>query len=173
MVQALSRRDGLAASGAVRSRSRSPAAGGDADARLAAIDDGVYKVVEDLNEFRFFWAERHETTASVEWLKNSRFPKHVLEKRGMIFRIKQKKVSEEFAEGMRQARTKEWGKFLRAKAVEVISQEKATALMNDGAECIPLRWIDTDKSEHLRRQGGPEVKPLHKARIVARRDLEK
>ena len=55
----------------------------------------------------------------------------------------------------------------------MIYQEKETALINDGAECIPLQWIDTDKSEHLRRPGGSEVEPLHNARLVARGDLER
>ena len=48
-------------------------------------------------------------------------------------------ASEEMAEGMRQDRTKEWVKLLIFKAAQVISQEKATALINDGAECIPLQ----------------------------------
>ena len=74
---------------------------------------------------------------------------------------------------MRKARLKEWNKFLTLKAVKIISEEEAQASIAEGAECIPLQWIDTDKNEHLRRPGGPEIEPLHKARLVARGGLEK
>ena len=53
------------------------------------------------------------------------------------------------------------------------SQEKATVLIADKAECIPLHWIFIEKRNHLRRPGGSEVDPLHKARLVARGGFEK
>ena len=68
---------------------------------------------------------------------------------------------------------REAGKFVSYKAVQVISREKAQALIAQGVECIPMQWIDTDKNEHMRKPGGPYVPPLHKARLVARGDLEK
>ena len=74
---------------------------------------------------------------------------------------------------MRQARKKEWGKFVRFKAVKVLSKDKAQELIAQGVECIPMQWIDTDKNDHMRKPGGPYVAPLHKARLVARGDLEK
>ena len=83
------------------------------------------------------------------------------------------KVTEEFAAGMLQARAKEGDQFLSCKAVKVISQEKAAAILAEGAECIPLQWIGSDKNDHLRRPGGPEVDPLHKAGRDARGDFEK
>ena len=46
-------------------------------------------------------------------------------------------------------------------------------MIEEGAECIPVQWIDKDKNDHLCRPGGPDVDPLHKARLVARGDLEK
>ena len=88
-----------------------------------------------------------------------------------MFRIG--KASEEFAAGARQARLKEWNKFPTLKAVKTISEEKAQALMAEGAECIPLQWIDKDMNEHLRHPAGPDIHILHKARLVARGDLEK
>ena len=75
-----------------------------------------------------------------------------MEKRGKIFRIE--KVDSKFADGMRQARRKEWGNFVSFKAVRVISREKAQALIAQGVECIPMQWIDIDKNEHLRKPGG-------------------
>ena len=89
---------------------------------------------------------RHNTNHNIQSPKNDR------DKRGNIFRIG--KVTEECAAGMRQARLKEWNKLLMFEAAKRISEEKALALMAEGAECIPLQWIDTDKNEHLRRPGG-------------------
>ena len=94
-----------------------------------------------------------------------------MEKRGKIFRIE--KADSKFADGMRQARRKDWDKFVSFKAVRVIPREKAQALIAQGVECIPMQWIDTDKNEHQRKPGGPYVPPLHKARLVACGKLEK
>ena len=94
-----------------------------------------------------------------------------MEKRGKLVRIE--KVDPKFADWMRQARKKEWGKFVRFKAVRVISRDKAQALIAQGVECIPMQWIDTDKNEHMRKPGEPYVFSLHKARLVARGDFEK
>ena len=79
-----------------------------------------------------------------------------MEKRGNIFRIE--KVDPKIADGMRQPRRKEWGKFDSFKAMRVISREKAQVLIAQGV---------------MRKPGGPYVLHLHKARLVARGDLEK
>ena len=76
-------------------------------------------------------------------------------KRATLFRIE--KVDPKFADGMRQARKKEGGKFVSFKSVQVISRDKAEALIAQGVECIPMQWIDTDKDEHMRKPGGPYV----------------
>ena len=36
-----------------------------------------------------------------------------------------------------------------------------------------MQWIDTDKNDHLRTEGGEEIEPIHKARLVARGDQQK
>ena len=41
-----------------------------------------------------------------------------------------------------------------------------------GHKPIPLQWVDIDKNEHKRREGGPRVAPLFKSRLVSRGDLE-
>ena len=57
--------------------------------------------------------------------------------------------------------------------MKVISRDNAHSLIAQGVGCIPMQWIDTDKNEHMRKPGGPYVPPLHKARLMARGDLEK
>ena len=74
---------------------------------------------------------------------------------------------------MRQARRKEWGKFVSFKAVRVTSREKAQVLTARGVESILMQWIDIDKNKHLRKPGGPYVPHLRNARLVARDDFEK
>ena len=44
--------------------------------------------------------------------------------------------------------------------------------MVQGREPIPLQWVEIDKNEHKRREGGPHVAPLFKSRLVSRGDLE-
>ena len=72
LAQALSRREGSAASEVVRSRSRSQAAGGDAEARFVLYDE-VFKdistAIDYFDEFRAFGAERRKTTAGIYWSK--------------------------------------------------------------------------------------------------------
>ena len=94
-----------------------------------------------------------------------------MEKRGKTFRIE--KVDPKFADGMGQARPKECGKFVSFKAVQVISKEKAQAVIAQVVECIPMQRIEVDKDKHMRKPGGIYVPHLHKSRLVARGDLEK
>ena len=37
---------------------------------------------------------------------------------------------------------------------------------------VPTQWIEIDKSEHLRRPGGPQLTPQYKSRLVVRGDME-
>ena len=46
-------------------------------------------------------------------------------------------------------------------------------LLVQGHKPIPLQWVDIDKNEDKRREGGPHVAPLFKSRLVNRGDLEK
>ena len=45
-------------------------------------------------------------------------------------------------------------------------------MLDQGHKPIPLQWVDIDKNEHKRREGGPYVAPLFKSRLVSRGDLE-
>ena len=45
-------------------------------------------------------------------------------------------------------------------------------MLVQGHKPIPLQWVDIDKNEHKRREGGPHVAPLFKSRFVSRGDLE-
>ena len=45
-------------------------------------------------------------------------------------------------------------------------------MLDQGHKPIPLQWVDIDKNEHERREGGPHVAPLFKSRLVSRGDLE-
>ena len=44
--------------------------------------------------------------------------------------------------------------------------------LDQGHKPIPLQWVDIDKNDHKRREGGPHVAPLFKSRLVSRGDLE-
>ena len=45
-------------------------------------------------------------------------------------------------------------------------------LYSEGYNMIPPQWIDSNKNEHLRREGGPKVAPQYKSILVVRGDLE-
>ena len=57
-------------------------------------------------------------------------------------------------------------------AVYPVSGPELEHLLDQGHKPIPLQWVDIDKNEHERREGGPHVAPLFKSRLVSRGDLE-
>ena len=180
-LMTIARRDGSAAAQSKAfSRARSPDnTGADDDVLMATYEDvaaaydEVLKSIGEFDEFRAFCADCYDSQSSAEWAKKkgTKSPKNNLEKRGKIFRIE--KADSKFADGMRQTRCKECNNIISFKAVRVLSREKAQALIAQGVGCIPMQWIDIDKNKHLMKPGGPYVPPLHKARLVARGDLEK
>ena len=91
------------------------------------------------SEWLAFFSERvpHNTC------KNKR-----LEKRGKLIRYCN--ASEEIQRGLDASRAKEWDKWLKYDAAEVISQEQAQELIGEGAEEIGTQWIEIDKNDHLR-----------------------
>ena len=70
------------------------------------------------------------------------------------------------------ARRKEWDNYLKFNAVKVITLDEANEIRDTtGAEELPMKWVDVDKHDFLRLQGGARVEPKMKSRLVGRRDL--
>ena len=57
-------------------------------------------------------------------------------------------------------------------AVYPVSGPELEQLLVQGHKPIPLQWVDIDKNEHKRREGGPHDAPLFRGRLVSRGDLE-
>ena len=70
------------------------------------------------------------------------------------------------------AKIVEWNKWKHFNAVYPVSGPELEQLLDQGHKPIPLQWVDIDKNEHKRREGGPHVAPLFKSRLVSRGDLE-
>ena len=60
---------------------------------------------------------------------------------------------------------------MKFKAVRVIDAKEAQQYLDEGAEEIPMRWVETDKNEKLRAPTNP-LPPKMKSRLVARGDLQ-
>ena len=85
-------------------------------------------------------------------------------------RRKASETSDLFTEaGLTESRKVEWAKF---NAEYPVSGPELEQLQVQGHKPIPLQWVDIDKNEHKRREGGPHVAPLFKSRLVSRGDLE-
>ena len=63
------------------------------------------------------------------------------------------------------------GNVLRCSAHFARGQEFKD-LLNEGHQLVPIQWIETDKNEHKRREGGPHVPPELKSRLVASGNFE-
>ena len=82
-------------------------------------------------------------------------------------------TSDQFTQsGLTESRKVEWNKWKHFNAVYPVSGPELEQLLDQGHKPIPLQWVDTDKNEHKRREGGPYVAPLFKSRLVSRGDLE-
>ena len=53
----------------------------------------------------------------------------------------------------------------------MVAGKELQDLLKEGHKPVPTQWIDTDKNEHLKREG-QHHEILHKSRLVARGDLE-
>jgi len=65
---------------------------------------------------------------------------------------------------MMEARTTEWEKYKSFNAAIPIWGKELQNLLDEGHKVIPLKWVETDKNEHLK--GTPEYSPKMKARLV-------
>ena len=82
-------------------------------------------------------------------------------------------ASDQFTQaGLTESRMAEWAKWKQFNAVYPVSGPELEQLLAQGHKPIPLEWIDIDKNEHKRREGGTHVAPLFKSLLVNREDLE-
>ena len=82
-------------------------------------------------------------------------------------------TSDQFTQsGLTESRKVEWNKWKLLNAVYPVSGPELERLLDQGHKPIPLQWIDIDKNEHERREGGPHVARLFKSRLVRRGDLK-
>ena len=67
--------------------------------------------------------------------------------------------------GSTESRKVEWNKWKHFNAVYPVSGPELEQLLVQGHKPIPLQWVDIDKNDHKRREGGPHVAPLFKKSI--------
>ena len=91
-----------------------------------------------------------------------------LEKQGKL--LVYSKCDEETRALLNISNKAEWGNYLKFNAVRVISAEEAQAYLDQGAEMVPMRWVETDKDEKRRTKQNP-LPLLLKSRLVARGDF--
>ena len=73
-------------------------------------------------------------------------------------------TSDQFTQaGLTESRKVEWAKWKQFHAVYPVSGPELEQLLVQGHKPIPLQWVELDKNEHKRREGG---------RLVSRGDLE-
>ena len=89
--------------------------------------------------------------------------------RGKVFDFD--RCDEETKNGIIGSRTTEWLKWKKFLAAQIVAGGELQELLKDGHKPVPTQWIDTDKNEHLKREG-KHHEILHKSRLVARGDLE-
>ena len=82
-------------------------------------------------------------------------------------------ASDQFTQaGLTESRKAEWAKWKQFNAVYPVSGPDLEQLLAQGHKPSPLQWIEIDKNEHKRREGGLHVAPLFKSRLTSRGDLE-
>ena len=111
--------------------------------------------------------ERDETNALIAFYTD----------RGVSYKYRPKKKGKKskninFETSDQFTRKVEWNKWKHFNAVYPVSGPELEQLLDQGHKPIPLQWVDIDKNEHKRREGGPHVAPLFKSRLVSRGDLE-
>ena len=82
-------------------------------------------------------------------------------------------TSDQFTQaGLTESGKVEWAKWKQFNAVYPVSGPEPEHLLDQGHKRIPLQWVEIDKNEHKRREGGPHVAPSFKSRLVSRGYLE-
>ena len=118
--------------------------------------------------------ERDETNALIAFYTDRGVGyKYRPKKKGKKSRNINFETSDQFTQsGLTESRKIEWNKWKHFNAVYPVSGPELEQLLDQGHKPIPLQWVDIDKNEHKRREGGPHVAPLFKSRLVSRGDLE-
>ena len=81
-------------------------------------------------------------------------------------------TSDQFTQSGTEFHKVEWAKWKNFNAVYPVPGPELEQLLVEGHKPIPLQWVDIDKNEPKRREGGLHVAPLFKSRLVSRGDLE-
>ena len=89
--------------------------------------------------------------------------------RGKVFDFE--RWDEKTKNGIIGSRTTEWLRWKKFPAAQIVAGKELQELLKDGHKPVPAQWIDTDKNEHLKREG-KHHEILHKSRLVPRGDLE-
>eukprot|EP00959_Pyramimonas_sp_CCMP1952_P365092 7645097-Pyramimonas_sp.AAC.1 len=74
--------------------------------------------------------------------------------------------SEDSKSGLRLARQDGSGRWRKLNAAVPIDPVELQKLLDEGNCMVPEQCVDIDRSEHLRRPGGPLVAPQCKSRLV-------
>ena len=118
--------------------------------------------------------ERDETNALIAFYTDRGVGcKYRPKKKGKKSRNINFETSDQFTQsGLTESRKVEWNKWKHFNAVYPVWGPELEQLLDQGHKPSPLQWVDIDKNEHKRREGGPYVAPLFKSRLVSRGDLE-
>ena len=130
-------------------------------------DSKAIKRKAEIEEGSRFAEERELTGYNAEGKQLSKNAKKKM--RGKVFDYES--VDEETRRGIDGSRQTEWDKWKKFMAVQIVFGATLTKLLAEGHKPIPTQWIDTDKHEHLKREG-KKHNPFFKSRLVARGDLE-
>ena len=118
--------------------------------------------------------ERDETNALIAFYTDHGVGyKYRPKKKGKKSRNINFETSDQFTQsGLTESHKVEWNKWKHFNAVYPASGPELEQLLDEGHKPIPLQWVDIDRNEHKRSEGGTYVAPLLKSRLVSRGDLE-
>ena len=88
-----------------------------------------------------------------------------LEKRGKLIRYD--KMDHTTQSLLNESRLVEWNRYLKYKAVTVISKAEGQRLIKKGAEALPMQWIEVDRNEKERTEDNP-IPPDMRSRLARR-----
>jgi len=135
---------------------------------IASLDEDVRGAITEYDEYVAFYSERVPSGAKEISTKMQK--KQALEKQGKLLKYGKQPI--DVQKLLNESRLTEWNRYKKFEAVTVISEKEATQLIEAGAECLPMQWIELDKNE-ARRTEGSTLPPNMRSRMVARGDLER
>lgn len=144
----------------------------------ACIEEKIVEVetaVAAYEECQAWCAQRVGTPESERWKrqqsfrKNKKGTKKSKEARGKLLVYAREPLH--MQQDIDDLRTKEWWKWKYFEAAVPLSKEEAEWLTAQGVQALPLKRVDTDKSERLNTEN-PYIAVLHESCLVGRGDLE-